>query len=341
MSGYSGHRRIRKRDALRAGAVLVVLAAALCAAAYALHRWEDARYAQPASASASGTSNSAKEPQTLTYNGQTYVQRPQLETYLLMGIDTDGPAVGNQSYIGGGQADVQMVLVLDHARETWQMLQINRDSMVEVQILGVTGQVVSTEVQQIALAHGYGDGLKRSCQNAVTAVSAMLDGQPIDGYAAINMDAVAILNDLAGGVTLTVTSDFSAVDDTLVEGETVTLQGEQALTFVRTRKDVDDQTNLARMARQRQYLAALQKQLAGRDEEFVIRAYDAIADYMVTDIGSGTAADIGEYLNRYAEQALLTIDGENTTDAEGSAAYLLDADSLTQTILTLFYEPQE
>ena len=62
---------------------------------------------------------------------------------------------------------------------------------------------------------------------------------------------------------------------------------------------------------------------------------------MVTDIGSGTAAKIGEYMNRYAEQALLTIDGENTTDAEGSAAYLLDADSLTQTILTLFYEPQE
>ena len=33
------------------------------------------------------------------------------------------------------------------------------------------------------------------------------------------MDAVGIITDMVGGVTLTVTSDFSAIDPTLVEGE--------------------------------------------------------------------------------------------------------------------------
>lgn len=341
MRGYRGHHRIRKKDAIKAAAAVFLVAVLLVAAAWGMNRWENTRYAQPVSAEAAGSGGRQDaEPKTIVYQDQTFIQRSQLETYLLMGIDVDGPATGDQSYIGGGQADVQLVLVLDHANRTWQMLQINRDSVVEVQVLGVNGQVVGVETQQIALAHAYGDGVKRSCQNAVTAVSTMLNGQRIDGYAALNMDAVAILNDLAGGVTLTVTSDFSAVDDTLVEGETVTLNGQQALTFVRSRKDVDDQTNLARMARQRQYLAALQKQLAQKDEEFVLRAYDAVADYMVTDIGSGTVADIGEYFNTYQELELLTIDGENTTDEEGSAAYLLDKDSLTQTILALFYQPQ-
>lgn len=340
MSGYRGHHRLHKRDLIRAGLALALLAASLAAAAVLLGRWEDARYAQPVSAQAAATTGETAQPKTLTYSGQTYAQRPQLQTYLLLGIDEEGPANGSQSYSGGGQADVQMVLVLDHANQTWQLLQINRDSMVEVPVLGVTGQVVGTETQQIALAHAYGSGGKDSCRNAVTAVSTLLEGQAIDGYMALNMDAVAVLNDLAGGVTLTVTSDFSAVDDTLTEGETVTLTGDQALTFVRSRKDVDDQTNLARMARQRQYLAALQQQMAGKDEEFALQAYDAVADYMVTDIGSATAVDIGEYLKTYTEQPLLTIDGELTDDGTGSAAYILDEDSRLRTVLTLFYQKQ-
>lgn len=167
----------------------------------------------------------------------------------------------------------------------------------------------------------------------------MLGDQTIDGYMALNMDAVAILNDMVGGVPITITSDLTAVDPSLVEGETVTLQGEQALTFVRSRKDVDDETNLARMERQRQYLTALESQLSQQDEEFILRAYDAVFDYMVTDMGSATVVDLGEKMQIYEEQPLLTIAGQPGTDAEGSATYTLDTDSLQQTILTLFYQP--
>ena len=104
---------------------------------------------------------------------------------------------------------------------------------------------IGTEFEQLTLAHSYGDGKKESCQNTVTTVSNLFDGQKIDGYMALNMDAVAILNDMVGGVPVEITSDFSAVDPSLQEGTVVTLQGDQALTFVRTRKDVDDQTNLS------------------------------------------------------------------------------------------------
>lgn len=334
MSGYR-HHHIHRSDGIKAAAVVAVVVLALVAMAWGLDRWQNSQ-AVPASTQTEPTET---EQNDITYNGVTYTRRPQLETYLLMGIDVEGPAKGNKSYSGGGQADMQLLLVLDNANQTWQVLQINRDSMVEVQVLGVAGQVIQTQVAQIATAHAYGDGTEPSCRNAVTAVSNMLGGQPIDGYMALNMDAVAILNDMVGGVPVAITSDFTAVDPSLVEGEIITLQGDQALTFVRSRKDVGDQTNVARMARQRQYLTALQEKLSEQDEEFTIRAYDAIADYMVTDMGSATTADVGKKMQTYVELPLLTIEGTSRTDDTGSNAYDLNPDSLQQTILTLFYQP--
>ena len=151
-----------------------------------------------------------------------------------------GEAVGVENYIQGGQGDVQMVLTIDDTNRTWQILQINRDAMVNVNVLGVTGDIVSNEFQQICLAHSYGNGKESSCENNVSAVSEMLEDEKIDGYFALNMDAIGLLNEIAGGVTVTVTSDFSKVDPTLAEGSTITLTDEQATTFIHDRKDVDD-----------------------------------------------------------------------------------------------------
>ena len=333
MSGYR-HHHIHRSDGIKAAAVVAVVVLALVAMAWGLDRWQNSQ-AVPASTQTEPTET---EQNDITYNGVTYTRRPQLETYLLMGIDVEGPAKGNKSYSGGGQADMQLLLVLDNANQTWQVLQINRDSMVEVQVLGMTGEVLQTQTAQIATAHAYGDGTERSCRNAVAAVSNMLGGKTIDGYVALNMDAVAILNDMVGGVPVTITSDFTDIDPSLQEGETITLQGQQALVFVRSRKGVDDETNLSRMERQRQYLAALEEKMAQQDEEFVIRAYDAVSDYMVTDLGSGTVAELGEKMKTYEELPFLTIAGESGTDEEGSATYTLDQDSLQQAIVSLFYE---
>lgn len=61
-------------------------------------------------------------PRQLEWKGETYTARPDLESYLLIGVDEMGEAVGTESYIGGGQGDVQMLLVLDNANQTWQAL---------------------------------------------------------------------------------------------------------------------------------------------------------------------------------------------------------------------------
>ena len=260
-----------------------------------------------------------------------------MEAYLLMGIDVTGPVVSTPGAYNGGQADALFLVVLDNQNETWRMLRLNRDSMVDVPVLDLRGDAIGTERQQLALAHAYGDGTQVSCMNTVDAVSALLGGWPIDGYASLNMDGIAILNDAVGGVTLTVTSDFTAVDPTLVEGETITLNGRQAMEYVRTRKDVDDQSNLARMERQRQYLEAMKPQLLTLGDEEILQVYERLGEYVVTNISSQNVLTLAEKMQEYQELPELTIDGENTLE-DGHIAYILDQDSVQRTVLELFYQ---
>ena len=199
MSRY-GRKRISRRDVLKAAGALAASVAALGGGAWLLQRMDDEQ--DRANASDSYTTNDHRtvaELKEITYKGKNYRQRPDLESYLFLGIDVMGPAVGTQSYVAGGQADTQILLVLDNAAKTWQLLQINRDSMVEVPVLSMMGTVAYTIKQQIALAHAYGNGREQSCENNVLAVSMLLDDQPIDGYFSLNMGGVGILVDLIGG----------------------------------------------------------------------------------------------------------------------------------------------
>ena len=69
----------------------------------------------------------------------------------------------------------------------------------------------------------------------VDAVSNLFYGMPINGYVALNMNAVAMINDAVGGVTVTVPEDMAQVDPSFAEGAAVTLTGDQALKFTRYR----------------------------------------------------------------------------------------------------------
>ena len=327
-------RRISRRDFFRAAGVAAAALAALGLGGYAVQRWDTA--GEAAAAGGSGQPRPAWQD-TVQAAGRTWRRKTNLESYLFLGIDTLGKAEGTQSYVAGGQADAQILLVVDHTARTWQMLQINRDSMVQVPVLSMMGTVPYTIRQQIALAHAYGNGREQSCENNVKAVSMLLGDQPIDGYLSLTMGGVGVLVDLVGGVTLTLASDLSAIDPALTQGATVTLNGEQALAYVHTRQNVDDQTNLARMDRQRQFLRAFEEQARQMDPSFALDAYQAAEDYIITNLSSGRAVNLAGQLQQYTQLPVLTIAGENTVE-DGYWAYELDQDSLQQTILQLFYQ---
>lgn len=276
------------------------------------------------------------------YDGTAYARREDLETVLLLGVDKfEGETP--EGYINNQQADFLLLLVMDKQNETCTPIQLNRDTMTQIQILGVTGEPAGTFTGQLALAHTYGSGEEDSCENTVLAVSNLLYGMEIDHYVSLTMDGVALLNDLVGGVTVEVLDDFSGVDDSLVQGETVTLQGQQALTYVRSRGGMEDSSNLHRMERQRQYLAALQQQLKAavqQEDGFTLDVLLQLNEYMVSDCTVNQLSDLGDSLAAYQVRDILTTPGD-AQEGEEFMEFTVDEAALQQLVMDVFYEPVE
>ena len=255
-------------------------------------------------------------------DGIKYYPKQDITTLLLMGLDRTGPAVESNSYNNSARADVVMVLVFDDINKKINVLNLNRDTVLPVQVLGVNGFPAGTTNQQLALAHTYGKGLKDSCENTKTTVSNYLSNLKIDYYASVSMDQIAVINDKLGGITVN-----------------VTLTGEQASAYVRYRKDVDDQLNLSRMERQKKYLQGLFTAMGKKnseDAEALLGLYDDISDYVVTDCSVQTISNVLEKFSGYTLSEVLSPDGDNVKGTEFMEFYV-DEDHLDKIILDLFY----
>lgn len=176
----------------------------------------------------------------IVYKGKTYTPKGNLETYLFSGIDATG-TVAERDAKNPGQCDVLILLVRDRSTEQCKILTIDRNTITPVQFYGENGSNQGTAEVQISLAHSMGadhSSAEGCAENTIEAVSTLLGGVQIDGYSMVNMSAIQIVNDMVGGVTVTVEDDFTGVDDTLKKGETVTLTDTQAENFVRGRRSM-------------------------------------------------------------------------------------------------------
>jgi anionic cell wall polymer biosynthesis LytR-Cps2A-Psr (LCP) family protein len=277
-------------------------------------------------------------------DGVSYVPKKNIETYLFMGIDNRGKLEATDDYEGAGRCDVIMLMVRDRTAGTYQTLTLDRNTMVEQNSLDPDGEVIARSVAQLALAHENGDGLEISCENVVDAVSGLLGGQTIDGYAAINMGAIETINNLAGGVTVTIEDDFSQVDPTMVMGSTIKLTDEQAYNFVSGRMNVGDGSNTQRMKRQAAYEKGLKENLevlCNEDNSYPMTIYEALSDYMVTDITSQKFSKLALLVLKDKDAGSLSIDSTETIGELGFVEVYPDEDSLQQVILQLFYKEYE
>lgn len=282
------------------------------------------------------------QSKTVTRNGVDYYPRQDITTVLVLGVDQSGPAQASEGYMNRGAADLVMLLVFDEGQQTCDILQLNRDTMLRMPVLGLGGRKAGTSYGQLALAHTYGTGLADSCENTRTAVSDFLYGITVDYYVSMRMDAIALLNDAVGGVTVNVTEDFSQVDPTIGKGP-VTLMGQQALSYVRTRQDLGDQLNISRMERHRKYvdgfLAAFRASREA-DPEFFLRAYESITPYLVTDCSVNTVSGFIERYGDYTFNPPVTPEGENVL-GEQYYEFRADEEKLDRLILDLFFAPKK
>ncbi len=324
-------RRARKQDNRRKLLLVVLFFLLVGAAVLVLVQWDRQRDVFP--------SQGESLRDTIEYEGKTYMLREDVETILVMGLDKFTVA-DSDAYYNDQQADFLMLLVLDNTHKTATAVHINRDTMTQVNVLGVAGKKIGTVTQQIALSHAYGNGQRVSLHNTAAAVSNLFHGIKVDTSISLTMRAVGFINDAVGGVPVEVLGDFSGIDDTLVQGETVTLTGRQALTYIRAREGLADDSNLFRMERQRQYLTGLYEKIvenAREEETFLGKTLLQLSEHMVCDRSAAQLQTQLRKLVNYPFNQIRTVEGTSQAGAEFMEFYP-DAAALRKLVVELFYE---
>lgn len=272
---------------------------------------------------------------TVYYNGEKYEFNENAVPILLLGADKysfeDNEGIGYN-----GQADAVYLAVLNTDTKAVSVLAISRDSMVDVNKYSHQGGYLGTEKMQLCLAYAYGDGKEKSCENVAVSVSRLLYNVPISSYMAIDFEAIPVLNDAVGGVTVPEYTD----DGMTPTGGMVTLNGQQAMRYLRWRWMPELTSNNARIERQKSYISAFAKIAVQKTKEnisFPLTLFNAVQDYMVTNISASQITYLAaNYLSGVENMKLYSIPG-TIEKVDGYAQFTPDSTVLYETILELFY----
>jgi len=295
---------------------------------------------------------SAKAPEKwqegiITYQGENYKYNSNLQIYLMMGIDKDGPVEETGDYTDGGQSDAMFLLVADSEAEKLSVISINRNTMTDIALCDANGTSLGTINSQICLQHAFGDGKRLSCSRSTDAVEKLFGNIPISGYLAMNMGAIPQMNDAVGGVEVTVLQDlsFPDADVKLKEGETVTLSGQEAYYYLHGRDVTEYDSATDRLRREEQYMLAYMeklKSIAAANSGRVVGIYDSISDYLVTSVDfTSLIVELADY--EFSEEQMYTVPGEtrlgDPIDGVSYEEFHVDEEALQELIIQVFYIP--
>lgn len=306
---------------------------------------------RPELQAAIGTGELAKEEQIrwqdgwVKYQDTIYQYNQDILTFLVMGIDRNSDATAVEEGTEGGQADALFLASMNPKDRSVKIIGINRNTMTDIDIYNGEGAYISTTTAQIAVQHGFGDGMEKSCEYQKKAVQRLFYNLPIHGYAAVNMSAIPKINDAVGGVNVMVLEDLTGADKNLVKDNYVHLTGESAFWYVQYRDmDLFGSADM-RLERQKQYLSNwvnTSEQEIRKDISVALDLYNAISPQMVTDISLDEAAYLASILPGYQfdDKDFYIIEGETVMGEEFEEFYP-DEDALYRLILDVFYEKVE
>lgn len=280
------------------------------------------------------------------YNGQIYAYNEDILTFLVMGIDKNRDVKEVAEGTNGGQADALFLVVLNPHDNSLSVIGINRNTMTDISVYDDNGAYVNTIKAQIAVQHGFGNGVEESCEYQVNAVQHLFYEMPVHGYAAINMSAIGPLTDMVGGVDVVALEDVKSGNSTVIkEGEEVHLEGDLAFAYIHNRDTKEFGSADHRLERQKQFITTyLQKvkQKTKEDIGFPISVYQAIAPQTVTSLTVDEMTYLVSIAKDYSfdENYLYTLKGE-TKQGDVFEEFYVDETDLFELILKVFYEPVE
>lgn len=257
-----------------------------------------------------------------------------LQTLLVVYLDEFDFSGDSGSYRNGNRADLIMLMIMDENAGKTTALQLNPDTAVSFCPPGSQ----ETLQLQLGLAFSYGSGGSDSCLNQQKVVSELLEGISIDHYMMFTTDAIAIVNDMLGGVTVMATEDYAQKVPELSEGETITLFGEDAVDFFCFRED-EDVANEAHMERQRRYMAGFYAPFltSAQQEDFLTKLTFQLGDGFSTDLTLSQMVQMLQSLGTCPlDASIVTIPG-SAEKVQDSFWFYIDKDQLSKTVENLFF----
>lgn len=205
------------------------------------------------------------------------------------------------------RSDTIMLCRLDPKTKNVSILSIPRDTKVELEGYG-------TEKINTAMAYDGPAG-------AVRAVSKFV-GVDISHFVLIDFESFTGIVDTLGGVTVKVplAAEYEGVR---LEPGVQTLNGKEALTFVRCRKDYE-LGDFQRAANQRTFLKALAKQVMEVPVGEMPRLIDSMASYVKTDLtASGLLGLVNEFHGVNMDTSMYTGQVPAVTASVDGVSYVL------------------
>lgn len=276
------------------------------------------------------------------YNGKKYQYNNRVTTLLYAGLDSFDELKQTATYGDKARADSIMLIVLDEVSKKMSVVAINRDTMTEVHRFSRKGDDLGVYVTHLGYAYTNGDGGEASCENLKTAVSTLFNNLPIDGYMVSNQTSIVMINDLVGGVTVTVPNDdLAAKYPELTTGNVVTLDESNVRAYVQQRDTAVDFSNEGRIERQKSFVLSFMDEfgtMVKEDASSVWDSLEACSDWMQTDITKNKYLSLADAFSNtnLTPDSYYILEGEDQL-GELHDEFYYDEDALQELIIKLFY----
>lgn len=319
-----------KRHILSTVVVILAAVAAVIVLFVLHHRQQQQQVRQPEE------SVSQAEDNTIEWNGKTYTYNNNLVNILFLGIDQANDI--DTSYMPGdaGQADCIMLLSLDKETKEGRILQINRNTMTQIDTYDSNGSAFGTVNAQLATQYAYCIGGSRSCWATEKTVRELLYNLPINGYFTLSVDGISEINDALGGVTVEMTEEDAAINPEFEAGKEVCLKGADAETYVRYRDTNVFNSNEARMQRQVKYVTALIEKARSHGGSALYNIISPFLDkYIVTDLDGEQIDALSSYT--YLTDEVQYLPGE-TVMGDKFEEFHVDEEALQEQLIRTYYK---
>lgn len=236
-------------------------------------------------------------------------------TVALFGVDSDA----KRDAEGGGQrSDTVMVLSINPQKKTTEIVSIPRDTQAEIVGKGTTEKI------NHAYAYGGPDMAVKSVENLLNV--------PIDHYATIDMDGMQDMIDTVGGINVTSNASFSYDGYQFSEGVQSYMDGEEAMAFIRSRKEEGAGGDFGRQERQQLVIQGLANKLTSISSVTHFNSLmNHVEDNVKTDLTVGELNKIRSNYNDANEQVNRhQLDGQGGIQDDGLYYFIPSESSLSE-----------